>query len=327
MDGWTFLDKPGKFDVQPVYVVAGKEYYLKALVCEKLESLIIPESAEMARSAYDGDSVDWATVKDDLETPPFGSPTRFVLVKDADDFVSKHRERLEAYVKKPSRCGVLTLAVTSWPKTTRLAKTIPDTQTLTCDPKKPHHLGPWLAKWCESRHGKKIGPDAVQTLLELTEPDFGLLNQELEKLATYVGKKDAITAKDVDVLVGRNQSSTVWVMLDALAEGRATDAFGTLQQLIEQGEDPNALFGGMSWQLRKLAQTHRLLQQGLSLQGAMAQAGMPPFKAQSVQAHLRQLGPRADALYDWLMEVEQTIKSSDRLSPEAGLQRLLIRLS
>src|SRR5215212_3887864 len=126
MDGWTFLDKTGKFDVQPVYVVAGKEYYLKALVCEKLESLIIPESAEMARSAYDGDAVDWAAVKDDLETPPFGSPTRFVLVKDADDFVSKYREKLEAYVKKPSRCGVLVLEVSSWKSNTRLAKAVPE---------------------------------------------------------------------------------------------------------------------------------------------------------------------------------------------------------
>lgn len=327
MDGWSFLDKTGKFDVQPVFVIVGKEYYLKTLAAEKLESLVIPEAAEMARSAFDGDDVEWATVKDDLETPPFGSAVRFVLVRDADDFVSKYREKLEAYVKKPSRCGVLVLVVETWMKTTRLAKAIPEWQTIVCDPKKPHLLGPWLAKWCEKRHGRKIGQDAMGTLLTLVEPDFGLLNQELEKLATYVGKRESITAKDVDLLVGRNQSSTVWVMLDALAEGRKADAFGTLQQLLEQGDDPNAILGGLSWQLRKLAQTHRLLQQGISLQGAMAQAGMPPFKAQSVQAHLKQLGTRADSLYDWLLEVEQTIKSSDRLSPAAGLQRLLMRMA
>ncbi len=327
MDGWAFLDKTGKFEIEPVFIVTGKEYFLKCLVCEKLEQFILPEAAEMARSLYDDETVEWATVKDDLETPPFGGPRRLVLIKDADDFVSKYRERIEKYLDKPSRCGVLVLCVQTWKSNTRLAKLIPEAQTLLCDPKKPHLLGPWLTKWCAAKHGKKIAGEAMNSLLNLVEPDLGILNQELAKLAVYVGERESITSKDVDVLVGHNRSSTVWIMLDALAAGQSATAFSTLQRLLEQGEDPFALFGGMTWQLRKLAQTHRLLQQGVSLQGAMAQAGMPPFKAQSVQQHLKQLGPRAESLFDWLLEVENSLKSSGQLPPEAALERLLVRLS
>jgi DNA polymerase-3 subunit delta len=327
MDGWTFLDKTGKLEIQPVYVVAGKEYFLCSLICEKLERLILPESAELARSVYDGDEVDWASVKDDLETPPFGGPRRFVLVREADGFVSKYRERIEKYLDKPSRCGVLALRLESWRSNTRLAKQIPDAQTISCEPRKPYLLGTWLTKWCQSQYGKKIGADAMNTLLELVDPDFGILNQELAKLSAYVGKRETISAKDVDALVGHNRGSTVWIMLDALAAGQPAQAVSTLQHLLEQGEDPMALFGGMTWQLRKLAQTHRLLQGGMSLQGAMAQAGMPPFKAQSVQQHLRQLGPRPDSLFDWLLETEQSLKSSGQLSPEGCLERLLVRLA
>lgn len=327
MDGWTLLEKSAKVEVKPVFVVAGKEYYLKSLVCEKLEAAILPEGAEMARSLFDGESTDWASVKDDLQTPPFGSAVRLVLVKDADDFVSKHRERLEKYLEKPSSCGVLVLEVTSWKSNTRLAKIVPDAQTMMCEPKKPAMLASFLSKWCVSRHQKKIASDAVQMLLEQVEPDLGLMEQELAKLAVYTGERDTITAKDVDTLVARNRSSTVWVMLDALAAGQPGTAFMTLQQLIEQGEDPQGLFAGMAWQLRKMAQAHRLLQDGASLQGAVAQAGLPPFKAQSIQQHLKQLGTKSDRLFDWLLEAENTLKSSGQIAPAAVLERLLVRLA
>lgn len=327
MDGWTLLEKSAKVESKPVFVVAGKEYYLKSLVCEKLEKCILPESAEMARSVFEGESADWASVKDDLQTPPFGSRVRFVLVREADDFVSKHRERLEKYLDAPSSCGVLVLEVSSWKSNTRLAKIIPDAQTMMCEPKKPAMLTSFLSKWCQSRHQKKIASDAVQLLVEQVEPDLGLLEQELGKLAVYVGERDTITAKDVDTLVAHNRSSTVWVMLDALAAGQPGTAFSTLQHLIEQGEDPQGLFAGMAWQLRKMAQTHRLLQDGASLQGAMAQSGMPPFKAQSVQQHLRHLGSKSDKLFDWLLEAEVALKSSGQMGPAAVLERLLVRLA
>jgi DNA polymerase-3 subunit delta len=327
MDGWQFLERTGKFELRPVFVVAGKEYFLKSLIGEKLESLILPESAEMARTIYDGQTIDWATVKDDLETPPFGSPRRFVLIKDSDEFVTKYRERIEKYLDRPSLCGVLVLQVQTWKSNTRLAKQIPEAQTFVCEPKKPYLLGPWIAKWCAGKYGKKLPAESASAILELAEPDLGILDQELAKLSLYVGERETITAKDVDVLVGRNRSNTVWNMLDALAAGQSDSAFSQLQRLLEQGEDPNALLGGISWQLRKLAQTHRLLQQGTSLQGAMAQAGMPPFKAQSVQQHLRRLGPRAESLFDWLLEAEQSLKSSGQLSPEGCLERLLARMA
>lgn len=327
MDGWTLLEKSTKVEVKPVLIVAGKEYFLKSLVCEKLEAIVLPEANEMARSVFDGETVEWSTVKDDLSSPPFGSPIRFVLIKEADDFVSKYRDRLEKYLDKPSPCGVLVLEVTSWKSTTRLAKMIPEAQVMVCDPKKPALLASFLTKWCPGKHQRKIATDAANLLVELIEPELGLLDQELAKLAVYVGDRDTITVKDVDEIVARNRSSTVWVMLDAMAAGQPGTAFLTYQRLIEQGEDPMGLFAGMAWQLRKMAQAHRLLQDGSSLQGAIAQAGLPPFKAQNIQQHLRLLGNKADKLVDWLMDAELSLKSSGQMAPAAIVERLLVQLA
>lgn len=327
MDGWTLLEKSAKVEVKPVLIVAGKEYFLKSLVCEKLESIILPDSAEMARSIFDGETVDWPTVKDDLCSPPFGSPIRFVLIKNADDFVTNCRDKLEKYLDKPSPCGVLVLEVSSWKSNTRLAKQIPEAQTFSCEPRKPAALASFLPAWCNQRYQKKLQPDSAQMLVEQVEPELGLLDQELAKLAVYAMDRDAITTKDVDDLVTRNRSSTVWIMLDALAANQPASAVSTFHRLIEQGEDPMALFAGMTWQLRKMAQTHRLLQDGLSLQGAVAQAGLPPFKAQSVQQHLKLLAGKSDKLADLLMQAEIALKSSGQLTPAAIVERLLLQLA
>lgn len=327
MDGWLLLDKSTKVDVKPVLIVAGKEYFLKSLVCQKLEALVLPDANEMARSVFYGDEVAWSTLKDDLSSPPFGSPIRFVLIKDADDFLSKYRDRLEKYLDKPSPCGILVLELSSWKSNTRLAKLIPEAQVMMCEPKKPAQLTGLLTKWCTSHYKKKLAAEAVNLLVDLVEPEFGLLDQELAKLAVYVGDRETIAAKDVDEIVARNRSSTVWVMLDSLAAGQPGPALLTYQRLIEQGEDPMGLFAGMAWQLRKMAQAHRLLQDGSSLQGAIAQAGLPPFKAQNVQQHLRLLGTKADKLVDWLMDAELSLKSSGQMAPAAIVERLLIQLA
>jgi DNA polymerase-3 subunit delta len=70
-------------------------------------------------------------------------------------------------------------------------------------------------------HGKKISSDAAELLVELTGGDLGLLEQELAKLAVYVGSRDTITVQDVDGLVARNRVQTVWEILEAAGAGES----------------------------------------------------------------------------------------------------------
>ncbi|HMP16883.1 MAG TPA: DNA polymerase III subunit delta, partial [Gemmatales bacterium] len=238
-----------------------------------------------------------------------------------------YREKLEKYLERPSRCGVLTLEVMTWKSNTRLAKIIPEQQLFQCEPRSAKTMASFLAKWCKQQYQKNLSNDAVQLLIEQVEPDFGLLHQELAKLAVYVGDRESITGKDVDELVSRNRSSTVWLMLDALAANQPAEALGTLHQLLQRGEDPIGLFAGITWQLRKLAQTHRLIREGVSLQGAMAQAGLPPFKVQTVQQHLKLLGDRSNRIFEWLMEAEIALKSSTGTAPGTIVEKLLLRLT
>ncbi len=328
MDAFAFSERAAG-EPQPVYVLVGEERFLKQLALERIEALVFGEEGnDFARTAYEGDNTDWATVRDELETLPFLSPRRLVIVQDADDFVSQNRESLEGYVKQPSRVGVLVLDVETWTKTTRLAKALDEKVTIRCEPiKDSSRLAQWCGGWASKRHGKSLPGPAAQLLVELIGPEMGVLDQEIAKLATYVGDRPQIDAKDVDTLVGHSRFNTAWEMLDALAKGERQAAFNTLHRLLDQGEEPLAILGAMSWQLRLVARVARLVKQGESLQGSMSACNVPYPAKPRTEGQLRHLGPRALKLFDWLLEADLALKSTGGLSPRGVMERFVARLA
>ena len=61
---------------------------------------------------------------------------------------------------------------------------------------------------------------------------------------------------------------------------------------------------------------------------ALEQAGVPPFALQSAEQQLRHLGrPRAERLYDWLLEVNVGMKGGSPLPERTLLERFIVRLA
>lgn len=255
MDALNFLQDRKASEPEPIYVLAGGERFLKRLALDKIELLTFKDAAnDWGRSVYEGDSATLAAVRDDLEMAPFIALRRLVVVQEADAFITRYREQLEKYVEHPSRTGVLVLDVKGWKSNTRLAKAISDRVTIKCEPPTVYRLAPWCSEWSSSRHGKQLSPPAANLLVELVGAEMGVLDQELAKLATYIGGRSTIEPQDVDTLVGHSRVETAWQVLDAIAEGNSAQALSTLHYLFDQGEEPIAIFGAMSWQLRRLAQ-------------------------------------------------------------------------
>src|SRR5258708_7820013 len=94
-----------------------------------------------------------------------------------------------------------------------------------------------------------------QLLLDDADPAFagsamGVVDQELAKLAVYVGDAKAVTREDVDRLVGRSRNAETFRIFDAIGAGQPGDALALLERLFDQGEEPLQLLGAFSWQLR-----------------------------------------------------------------------------
>jgi DNA polymerase-3 subunit delta len=328
MECLTFLQRTPRGRPQPVYVLHGDEDFLKRQALAVLRRFVL-ESDDNAfgLTTYPGDKTAWAAVHDELGTLPFLCPRRLVVVDNADPFVTRHRAALEKYVAGPAAAGVLVLDVKSWPSNTKLARQVPAEGTLACKAPAAYKVVDWCVEWAEARHGKQLGERAARLLVDLVGADMGLLDQELAKLAVYVGARPQIEPLDVDRLVGSSRAENTWKIFDALGSGKPAEALAILDRLFDQGEEPLRILGAFSLQLRRLAQAARLHQQGQPLPAALAQAGVPPFAVKGCEQQLRHLGRRrAERLYDWLLEVDLGLKGSSELKPRTLIERFVVRL-
>jgi DNA polymerase-3 subunit delta len=329
MDSLTFLEKAGKAKPLPLYVLHGDEDFLKRQVLRALREIILgPEGDDLGLSTHAGDKATFAAVHDELETLPFFTQRRLVVVEGADPFVSKNRDALEKAMGRLPSSGTLVLEVKSWPATTRLAKMIDPAATLNCKAPAAYKLPAWCVQWATAQHGKHLSMPAANLLVELTGPEMGQLDQELRKLAVYVGDRERIEVGDVDKLVGSSRAESTWKIFDAIGAGRSAEALAILDRLLDQGEDPLRIVGAFSLQMRRLATAARLNQQGRPLSAALEEAGVLPFQAKGCEQQLRHLGRRrAERLYNWLLRINTDLRGGSPLPPRTLLERLVVQLA
>jgi len=326
----AFLKSPEKQTVGPVAVLYGAERFLKQRSLDALCRLVVGDpDDDMALTTFPGKQAELRQVIDELRTVSMWGDRRIVLVEDADDFVKNNRAALEKYLEQPAKKSVLVLDVKTWMSTTKLAKKVAAIGLdLDCSTPKPAELAKWLGEHCQAVYDKQLNRDAAQTLVELAGNDLGLLDQELAKLASFVGERDRIDAEAVRSIVGGWKAETTWSMLDAVRDGKVDRAMHLLDKLLEAGEHPLKLLGGIHYTFRALAKATEASRQGRPLRNALADAGVKPFALDASMNYLRRIGrPRAEQLYTWLLKADTDLKGGSPLPERVIMERLLLQLA
>ena len=255
--------------VQPVYVLVGSDaFLLDAYRREIVEVVLADADPQTALASYES-SADLAEVLDALRTLPFLAPRRLVVVRDADEFVSAHRDALEQYLQTPVATASLVLMVSSFPKNTRLAKLVAKVgKVYDCKAPEQKRLDTWIGKSAGKR-GKTIAGDAAELLAQWVGGDLATLDQEIEKLSLYVEPRDAITLADVSLVVSSGGTAEAFALPNALTlgqPGKALEALGAM--LTTRGEEFKTL-GMIGWHLRRVIRAQQLIAQGQNPQAAM----------------------------------------------------------
>src|SRR4030042_1802389 len=154
---------------EAIYVIVGKDPSLVgARRPELLHRLLGPQQRMTALLSVDADEAVIADVLDELRTAPFLADKRVVVIRGADDFISKHREILEKYFEKPAPTGILILTVSSWPANTKLARKLPKVGKL-IQIKSPNRweLAGNLIQHAAAPHKVRLNRDAAEMLVEM----------------------------------------------------------------------------------------------------------------------------------------------------------------
>jgi len=103
-----------------------------------------------------------------------------------------------------------------------------------------------------SENGKSMDKKAFASLLDSTGFDPAIFAKNLEKLVSYAGERDAITADDVAALIARTKKDPIFELTGAISEKNVGKALSLIGSLLEDGLYPLQILSGITNHIRKL---------------------------------------------------------------------------
>ena len=325
-----FLEKSRKESPPPLLVAFGDSEFLRREVYLAIREWVVgPDPDDFTLTVYEDSEIELRDVLDELFTPPMLGDRRLVVVESAEDFVSQNREALLRYSEAPSASGSLLLNLKTWRSNTKLAKAV-EQSGLAIESKAPKdwHVPGWCVKWAKRRYGKTLSKATAEWLVDLAGSELGPLDQQLGKLADYVGDRDEIDVDAVNRMVVGVRTTTIFKLLDMALEGKSQKAATLLERQLAAGEAPIMIMAGLTSQLRRLTQAARLItEEGLGLRTALEEVGTPAFALDKSEQQLRRLGrERMAQMYRRLLAADLDLKGGSALDARILVERFFVEL-
>lgn len=113
-----------------------------------------------------------------------------------------------------------------------------------------------------AQYGYSINQDALTELVERTNYDFNLLNNEINKLKLYTYDIKKITLSDVKLLTTRNLEENIYELTNAIIAKNKKKILEVYGDLLEKNEDPVRIVAQISAKLKETINTKMLIQSG-----------------------------------------------------------------
>jgi DNA polymerase III subunit delta len=241
--------KHGKFD--PVYFLFGEEEFLIDEALERLTAAVVDE--ETRSFNYDllhGSDITTNDIVERAAAYPLMAERRVVVVKDIDRTFSMRG--------KPDEHSPFARYLASPAPTTVLVMTAATSDFMTKGKNGPGAKAPYnlvfnnaasvqfkkvydreLPSWTAGRikgRGKEITPDAVELFVGYAGASLRVLNNEIEKLFTYVEDRKRITVEDVRSVVGASKVYNVFELQKAVGAKNLELSVEIAERMLGAGE-------------------------------------------------------------------------------------------
>lgn len=330
-----------------IHLLHGDDSFsLNRAIKELLAAAGDPAEVDMNTTRLDGKTASFEDIQTAANTLPFFGGARWLVVDAALAKIDKSRtEKFQRMLDALPPENHLVLAVDDhqrWRKDAN-GRWIQVWETL--------YDGHWLMQWAAKnsqlevkayplpdekamdswvleevkRQKGKIEPEAAHELSQHVGNETSIASQEITKLLTYVDYKRAITAQDVIELVSDEGSADVFVMLDALVEGRTREAQNLMHTLLES-DAPEVILGAVSHRFRQLIQVREALDAREDLKVLVDRKVLFNNQTTKYSTHARRFSmEQLESLYRHLLEIDLKSKTSFT-DMESDLETLVVEI-
>lgn len=308
-----------------IFFLHGDEEYLKDEVASAIIAAYLdPATKDFNFDLLRGPDVEAETLASIANTPPMMAEHRVILVREAHALGTnaKLRAAVESLLERtPPELALILVATLPekskaqfWERLKREAHSAEFPALSQAD------LPGWLMERAAQR-GLELDAGGARALAA-TGSDIGVLVQELDKLANFIGERRQITRDDVVEIVGSVPKQNRWDWIDIVADAKFREARAGLSILLDNGESGVGLVIALGTQFLRLS---------LAASGGEKALGslLPPnqrWLAGKVARQARRWNAAAlDAVLDDLLRADRLLKSGG-LDERQLMEELLLRI-
>jgi DNA polymerase III subunit delta len=296
-------DQIRRGDFSPVYLLYGRETYLRDLAVKTLVS----------RAFAEGDFRDFNDTTFSLNTQgnlkealtsarqlPMMSSRRVIRITDVrisqsgfrDTITEADEPVLTDYLASPEAATIVIFVADELNKVRKMGKLlVTKTAAVDFEPLR----GPALADWARKHladAGVAIDPAAFQFLLARVGDNVARLANEINKLAAAAMPSGQITNEMIDALVPDTSAVDNFEFVNEIIVGRPGRGLALLRKTLDDGAEPLALIGAMAFKYRTLLTVKAMMQRGADEREVKNAVRMPygtqaPFIAAARRADIR----------------------------------------
>lgn len=321
-----------------VYLIHGEESYIIDDSIKQIASSVLKdEEMEFNYSQYDLNDTSLKVTLDDADTLGLMADKKVVVLKNAIFLTGQKNTAkvehdvslLESYVQNPNPDTTL-IIVAPYEKLDnrkKITKLI-TTQAFVIEAGRfnESRAEAWVYERTQAL-GIQISQGAIGRLLQNVGANLFVLENELNKMATYLNPGESITEGIIDEMVAKTLEQNVFTLVEKVTTKQLDAAFTILYDLLRQNEEPIMILSLITRQFRIIFQTKILLQQGGTQASIAKQLSLHPYAIKIAMEQGKQYTP--DEVQDILrtlsdLDYKMKTESNKKLQLELFLTSLSI---
>jgi DNA polymerase-3 subunit delta len=327
-EGFTYenlLGKLNKREFFPVYLFHGEEDFIADEACDAvIEAALTREERGFNLDVLHGHDADVRDIVARASAFPMMAGRRVVVVRDMEKLSGK--ELLAGYVEDPSPSTCLVM-ISSKPDLRKKPYVAVKKVgfVLECKPLYDNQIPDWISRRVKQQK-HDIDDETSKMLAAYAGSSLREVQNELDKVYTFIGERMTITTDDISAVVGLSKEYNVFELQRAVGTRDIRKSSEILFRMLDVGESAIGMVVMLTRYFTNLWKLHDMRRRKLAPKEQAAALGINPFFMREYEAATgKYSSAEIENAFEILAEADLQLKSSrdDRLVMQSCLVRLV----
>ncbi len=198
------------------------------------------------------DTIPVEQIVDIVNTMPFISDRRTVVINNVQKLAKKDLQKIEAYLLNPAGSALLVMLHTGAAPKLFGASASGSIKTIALTVQEKD-LPLWIKEQAKQKK-VRLTDGAVEYLITMAGTDLGMLSAEIEKLACFISDR-IIDVADLRSIIYSGVEYTAFDLLDALKRKDAKEVFRIFEN-VTKNQEPQMLLGALNYYYGRQGSTY-----------------------------------------------------------------------